>query len=157
MQSYRGVIWTEGTQTSSFTSCPWCVVDILHKILSPLTFKEIVQTSILCTQWRNVWRSYPDLRFSRDTLNFMSYIPLNIDDEAEFVKRINDIIEHHHCPRLDMFKVSFGLQRGHKDHLDRWIGFAVDSKSKSIVLNLTPVPECLEDTFVFPLHLFPGA
>lgn len=55
---------------------------------------------------------------------------------------------------MKRFKVSFGLHKGHKDHLDRWIRFAVDSKSKHIVINLTPHPECLDDAYVFPLHLF---
>ncbi|CAL5003672.1 unnamed protein product [Urochloa decumbens] len=39
--------------------------DILHKILSHLTFKEIAQTSILSSTWRQAWRSYPDLNFCR--------------------------------------------------------------------------------------------
>ncbi|CAO2189539.1 unnamed protein product, partial [Urochloa humidicola] len=126
--------------------------DILHKILSHLTFKEIAQTSILSSTWRQTWRSYPELNFCRETLNFNSYIPHYTDDEREFIMRVNSILEYHHCPRLKRFKVSFGLHKGHKDHLDRWIGFAVNSKSKHIVLNLTPHPECLDDAYVFPLH-----
>ncbi|CAL5010628.1 unnamed protein product [Urochloa decumbens] len=128
--------------------------DILHKILSHLTFKEIAQTSILSSTWRQTWRSYPDLNFCRETLNLNSYIPHHTDDEREFIMRVNNILEYHHSPRLERFKVSFGLRKGHKDHLDRCIGFAVDSKSKHIVLNLTPHPECLDDAYVFPLHLF---
>ncbi|CAL5008029.1 unnamed protein product [Urochloa decumbens] len=128
--------------------------DILHKILSHLTFKEIAQTSILSSTWRQTWRSYPDLNFCRETLNLNGYIPHHADDEREFIMRVNNILEHHQCPRLNRFKVSFGLHKGHKDDLDQWIGFAVDSKSKHIVLNLTPHPECLDDVYVFPLHLF---
>ncbi|XP_047085180.1 putative F-box/FBD/LRR-repeat protein At1g78760 [Lolium rigidum] len=123
--------------------------DLIQKILSRLTLKEVARISTLSSGWREAWRYHPDLIFDIDKL-----FDGKDKGDQEFVTSVNAIVKDHYRTVVNKFKVNYGLSEEHGDDLDGWISFAVSSKAKNVVLDLRPAPKCPDNVYNFPLHLF---
>ncbi|MBA0810560.1 hypothetical protein Gohar_002542 [Gossypium harknessii] len=82
--------------------------DILLTILSLLTFKEAVATSILSQRWRYLWTCLPSLNF-----RYEEVVPHN-DDEGNKKKQ-----------QLQEFGIHFPLLGSSKGDIDLWVAFAI--------------------------------
>uniref|UniRef100_A0ACD5WUH2 Uncharacterized protein n=1 Tax=Avena sativa TaxID=4498 RepID=A0ACD5WUH2_AVESA len=123
--------------------------DVIQNILSRLTLKEVARISTVSSRWRQAWRYHPDLIFSIDKL-----FDGKDKGDREFVTSVNAILKDHYRTAVNKFKVNYGLCEDHGDDLDGWLGFAVSSKAKNVVLDLRPAPKCPDNVYNFPLHLF---
>uniref|UniRef100_A0A0E0BJW8 F-box domain-containing protein n=1 Tax=Oryza glumipatula TaxID=40148 RepID=A0A0E0BJW8_9ORYZ len=132
--------------------------DIICDIFSRLRFKEAARTSMVSRSWRRLWRCYPNLVFTRQT---MLHGNITADDHlaATFISRVNSILWQFRSSSLENFIVKFPLLgRDDAHHIDGWVSFSAASRAKQIVLDLCP--EDQEDTdmmngmYSFPLHIF---
>ncbi|KAJ4717945.1 F-box protein, partial [Melia azedarach] len=59
---------------------------ILHHIMSFLSFKQVIQTSLLSKQWQRAWHSFPILEFDRavfpPNLRFYRHRVIDIDEDT---------------------------------------------------------------------------
>lgn len=58
---------------------------------------------------------------------------------------------------MQKFVIKLGLSKRHTQHIDRWVHFSSASKTKHIVLDLSPGPKGSTDTdgvYSFPLDIF---
>uniref|UniRef100_A0A0E0MG33 F-box domain-containing protein n=1 Tax=Oryza punctata TaxID=4537 RepID=A0A0E0MG33_ORYPU len=139
-------------------------LDVLRVILSQLSFKEAARTSIVSRKWKRLWRYYPKLVLTRDTMlgssNAAGDHPTS--NATTFIRRANSIVRQlssSSSATLNKFIVKFPLLRSDADHIDRWVSLSGASRARRIVLDLCPEFEKFNDKdqmYSFPLHLFTG-
>ncbi|KAM0856112.1 hypothetical protein ACQ4PT_049330 [Festuca glaucescens] len=127
--------------------------DILDNILSRLSFKELVCTSILSSRCRPLWRSCSrDLVFNKDTMCCPTH------EREDFIRNVDSVL----CqlspttPR-DKFVLEFKLIKSDVQcHVDSWVAFCVASRAKHIVFDFNPGSWGYKhgNSFSFPLHHF---
>jgi len=55
-----------------------------------------------------------------------------------FINHVNTVVKRHSSLVVDKFMITVALRKQHADHVDRWVGFAMASKAKHVVLDLNP-------------------
>ncbi|KAJ1289116.1 hypothetical protein BS78_02G140400 [Paspalum vaginatum] len=131
-------------------------LDILHSVLSRLPIRQAVRTSILSNHWKRLWCSRTNLEFSfRSLVHKMgSGIPRSSISEYVFIQRVDAILKQHCGVGVEKLKVEFFPLHGeHAEHIDRWVQFAISSKTKQLIFYF----ECQRPTkepYGFPFQLF---
>ncbi|CAN6269809.1 unnamed protein product, partial [Urochloa humidicola] len=132
--------------------------DILRAILSRLTLKEAVRMSILSKKWKQLWKCYPKLVFTRATMRSSNAITGHQKSmRTRFIRGINSVLRQLKSSNLRKFVVKFGLRKRHKHHIDRWVNFSAVSRTKHVVFDLSPGPKGSTekyDKYSFPLDMF---
>lgn len=131
----------------------------MHDIVSRLTLKDAVRTSLVATNWRLLWTCHPDLCFDSPTILNREPGSRRRSRRNRFIRRVNAILESHNGTRLRRFKIAFTLDTRHAKYLDPWLDFALDSKASIISINLLPVlhkgsARSWEETYTLPLRMF---
>lgn len=114
---------------------------------------------MVCRSWRRLWRCYPKLVFTKDTL-----LHATIRDDhpthnlTTFIGRVNSIVRQQKSATLKKFVIIFPLLRRDAHHIDRWISLCAASRARRIILDLCPETEKMDknDMYCFPQHLFPN-
>ncbi|KAJ1282377.1 hypothetical protein BS78_03G047400 [Paspalum vaginatum] len=129
--------------------------DILHYIISQLPIKESVRTSILSKHWKYVWCSHRNLEFSHKSLfkNKNSIIPYSLVKKQDFIERVDTILNQHSGIGVEKLEVVFSLCNEHAEYIDRWLKFAIASKTKQLILDFTFV-QTEKEAYSFPFQLF---
>ncbi|KAA8540708.1 hypothetical protein F0562_024373 [Nyssa sinensis] len=116
--------------------------EILVTMLSSLTMKEAVCTSILSHRWKNLWT------FTTGSLDFdcsalvweltVKQTRQSLEDvRPKFISWVNKVLALHQGPTVDEFKIGFDLDtRSSICDIDRWVNFAVEKRVKRFVLAL---------------------
>lgn len=142
---------------------------ILCEIISRLTLREAVATSVLSHRWRNLWTHLNNLIFDRTNL-FDPYIVTDLHENSpftreekykflitktdQFIRSVDSILQHHQGVRVDDFRIHFFLHKIHSLHLDSWVRFAVGSSARKLSLCLAqPFSNLYIEQYVFPCHL----
>ncbi|KAM3370642.1 hypothetical protein ACQJBY_018152 [Aegilops geniculata] len=135
--------------------------DVLRIILSRLALKEAVRMSILSRRWRRLWKCYPKLVFTRATMcGSNAVVGYRKPLRTRFIRGVNSILRQLRSTNLNKFVVKFALRKRHTPHIDRWIKFSAASKTKHVVMDLSPGlkgSNKRDDMYSFPLHLFSGS
>ncbi|PRQ24140.1 putative F-box domain-containing protein [Rosa chinensis] len=130
---------TEGESNDGINGLPNC---ILSSILSLLTIKDAVDTSMISRQWKHRWLDpvltrpnleldIPNIFGSRYAGPYCKYDPghhltlLKQFNRLVFVRRVNTVLDLYRGRKIDSFKVSFLLDGQSTKILDGWIGFAI--------------------------------
>ncbi|CAN6339467.1 unnamed protein product [Urochloa humidicola] len=110
--------------------------DVALRITSKLTLKEAARMSVLSSVWRQACVFHPNLYFGIET---------ELGNQAKGEK-------------VNQFAVKFGLSTKHTKHINRWVSFAIASKARAVILNLSPNrnPFHYDDNYYFPFQLFDG-
>lgn len=108
-------------------------------------------------KWRRLWRCYPKLVFTRDTMlhgTITDSHPTHI--LATFIGRVNSVVRQLMSATLKKFVVKFPLLQRDAHHIDRWISLSAASRARRIILDLCPEMENMDrnDLYCFPLHFF---
>ncbi|OEL16972.1 hypothetical protein BAE44_0022009 [Dichanthelium oligosanthes] len=138
---------------SDITPLPFLLQDILHDIISRLPIKEAARTSILSKHWKDVWCSRRNLEFSFKSLcyNKNGGTPYSLIKAQVFIERVNTVLNQHSGIGVEKLEVEFSkLHNEHAEHIDRWLKFAIASKTKQLILDFTFAKE----PYSFPLQLF---
>jgi hypothetical protein len=139
---------------------PTNVQDVLHRILSRLTFRESSRMGLLSRKWQKLWRSCcPKLIFTRATM----FKPGNKTirrTRTNFARRVNSLLRQLCAPpTLNKFVVKFGLRRKHTCHVNRWVGFCSKLRARHITFDFTPGVKGIfrglaDEKYIFHLHVF---
>ncbi|CAA7030211.1 unnamed protein product [Microthlaspi erraticum] len=108
---------------------------ILQNILSSITTKLAITTSLLSKRWRRVWCDTPCLS-------------LDIVDSVKAVS-VNETLSRYTAPKL----MSFDLRTTTKKnipHMDMWIKFAFSHNVENLSLDLTIWSRRIGDRYTFP-------
>ncbi|XP_057958920.1 F-box/FBD/LRR-repeat protein At1g13570-like [Malania oleifera] len=123
---------------------------ILSSIISLLSLKEAVKTSILSKRWQLIWTSHSDLCF--DAVNVLGsgrraepHCVFNCQNEMDkklqrnrFIKRVDQFMQQR-CwgPKVNSFAIHFHLGKESTSHVDHWLSCAVMKAVENIDLNLS--------------------
>ncbi|XVF41910.1 hypothetical protein PTKIN_Ptkin01aG0318700 [Pterospermum kingtungense] len=112
--------------------------DVLIKILSFLTIKQAVRTSVLSSRWKQLWQ------FFSGPLNFSCRINyrLKLDllreklksQSSRFVEQVNKVLNSHQGPSINKLRLHFHLDEDLGSYIDTWINIALKKKVKKLEL-----------------------
>ncbi|PIA28827.1 hypothetical protein AQUCO_06600033v1 [Aquilegia coerulea] len=120
---------------------------LLHKILSFLDMKYVVQTSILSTKWKDLWTSLPTLNFNCNNI-CESKNKTAKDDGEQFMKFVDQVFTHRKGSNIHKLQLFYNK----KDDLQRkrvypWIRSSIQDNVKELDIHLLSssiqVPICL--------------
>ena len=127
-------------------------VEIVVSILSRLSLREAVRTSVLSKPWRYVWTSIPVLNFDANDISRHCYrVPLG---DHVYKKWVSGVLKQHRGPKasnVDEFRVCYDLDKASSSHIDRWIKFALSNRVHTVELSLSN-PFSLSLLNSFTLH-----
>ncbi|KAK9282608.1 hypothetical protein L1049_010826 [Liquidambar formosana] len=145
--------------------------DILLHILSFLTVKDAVKTSILSRRWRFLWAYISNLNF--DHLTFLSRgPPINFQYRREdgdivqlnrfrFIRQLDKFWQLYQDPKIDSFRVSFHFHPTFARYVDQWVSSAVkmgveklDIRFSDKYFYASPNNIVEEERYYFPWQLF---
>jgi hypothetical protein len=132
--------------------------EVMFYILTMLSIKDLLKTSVLSKRWCKLWSLSKDLNFnildvlgsSEEELlqrgHLLSSSPMtrrvHLDiNMAEFVKRVDQFLNNFQGTNIDSFSLSFYLNGKHNDIIDQWISFAIARGVERINLLLLPMPD----------------
>lgn len=124
--------------------------EIICCILSSLTLKDLVKTSVLSARWRDIWTYAPVLKFDEE---------LMIRNTRAFIRLVNQVLQQHQGFGVHTFKVHFPLHKKYSRHLDKWINFAIVCGTRDLDLNFYKFDGAIyapELFYEFPFQLFSG-
>lgn len=120
--------------------------DIIISILSRLTLKEAVRTSVLSGRWKNLWTYTTNLGFHySDRRRLPVYIPFvgnrekaPLVERIQFVAWVNQVLALHQGQNVDRFEISCELYgRIRKAIINEWVEFALRKRVKRLTLDFT--------------------
>ncbi|XP_039831061.1 putative F-box/FBD/LRR-repeat protein At5g62970 isoform X1 [Panicum virgatum] len=116
-------------------------MDILSRILSELPINDAIRTSILSRKWKYVWCSHNNLTFNSATMRkhyFKSttHYGNGILSDNEFITRVDKVLHQHSGLGVERMEVKFRLHNKHAYYIDRWVNFAIASKTKELNIHL---------------------
>ncbi|XP_012842177.1 PREDICTED: F-box/LRR-repeat protein At3g26922-like [Erythranthe guttata] len=114
--------------------------DILVDILSLLSLKEAVCTSVLSSRWHNLWKQIYRLNFDphsslqkRTKQGFESCK----EKREKYVKWVNCVLRKHKAAILKDFIIRLRLSKTFQKDVTRWIKFAIVRHVQRLELDLT--------------------
>ncbi|GMI77278.1 hypothetical protein like AT5G02700 [Hibiscus trionum] len=141
--------------------------DILLTILSLLTFKEAVATSILSRRWQYLWTSRPNLHIryedvvlkdDRDDVYFRQSGKVHGDYKDKCIQMVNQVLRGRKGRELQEFGIHYPLLKSSASHIDLWVAFAIAIGVSKLELNFSPypclIPLSLNKNYLIPLDLF---
>ncbi len=123
---------------------------VLSYILSMLSMKDLMKTSILSKRWWKLWSLSRDLNF--DISNMFNEKEIQITKSLlvdKFVQRVGQFIKNFQGTKIDYFKVDFYCKYEHSSIIDQWISFAIARGVGRIELRV-PGPS----GYKFPFNIF---
>ncbi|KAK4745699.1 hypothetical protein SAY87_012011 [Trapa incisa] len=117
------------TELDKFSNLP---VHVIDQILSQLSIRDAVRTSVLSTKWRYRWSTLPNLVFDNQCLTF------NSQDQNVIKNKLVNVIDHVlllHTGPIYKFKLSHRDLIGITD-IDKWILHVSRSSIREFVLEI---------------------
>ncbi|PIA41545.1 hypothetical protein AQUCO_02200167v1 [Aquilegia coerulea] len=110
-------------------------------IVSFLSMKDAIRTSILSKRWRNVYKSFPNLNFNQE------YFEENYNTR-DFKNIVNQFLNCHDESNIHKFSLLTSVDNSSYHHILEWISFAVNHNVQELVLDfdndkLNSLPCCL--------------
>ncbi|KAK2969680.1 hypothetical protein RJ640_025857, partial [Escallonia rubra] len=119
--------------------------EIVCTIISKLSLKEALRTSVLSKSWRYIWASQPNLLF--DSANILGNTVSSSSCQTEldwwlqrcmFIERVNSVM-HQWCNRLkiESLTIQYHLGQDSASQIDDWVSYAVTKGVEKLDLDFT--------------------
>lgn len=136
--------------------------EILVSILSLLTLKEAVRTSVLSRRWKKLW-SYTAGSLEFEDSKTMHGILRNTKslrvERFKFIGWVNRVLDSHQGSSIREFRVRFDLNNRSRRYVDEWVAAALAKRVQNLELDFSPFLKGNHPTwYTFPSKfIFPSA
>lgn len=114
--------------------------DVLSHIVSQLPINDAIRTSVLSRKWKDIWCGHTKLSLNSTTVRkhyFKSPMGYVFLTNMEFVARVDAILLQHSGGGIECMEIKFRLHNSYAYHIDRWVNFAIASKTKELIIDLS--------------------
>ncbi|XP_057788551.1 putative F-box/FBD/LRR-repeat protein At4g13965 [Salvia miltiorrhiza] len=101
--------------------------EIILVILSFLSLRESVTTSVLSSRWSDLWKHTPNLNLDAKLLTNRYKKPIEI---------INSVLQSHKAPSLNEFRISLYVNYLEQRAVAKWLEFVVSRQVERLELDL---------------------
>ncbi|KAI6675447.1 hypothetical protein NL676_003353 [Syzygium grande] len=136
--------------------------EILVSILSLLTLKEAVRTSVLSRRWKKLW-SYTAGSLEFEDSKTMHGISRNTKslrvERFKFIGWVNRVLDSHQGSSIRELRVRFDLNNRSRRYVDEWVAAALAKRVQNLELDFSPFLKGNHPTwYTFPSKfIFPSA
>ncbi|KAF5184545.1 Fbd-associated f-box protein [Thalictrum thalictroides] len=122
-------------------------IKLLHKIFSFLDIKYAVQTSVLSTKWRDIWKSLPTLNFNSNSI--CECINTSTEDNGEqFMKFVDQVFSHRQDSNIQKLRLFYNKKHDlQRKRVYPWIRASIQCNVQELDIYLLSssiqVPVCL--------------
>uniref|UniRef100_A0A0D9WB42 At1g61320/AtMIF1 LRR domain-containing protein n=1 Tax=Leersia perrieri TaxID=77586 RepID=A0A0D9WB42_9ORYZ len=85
-------------------------------------------------------RCHTNLTFDKGTIrrrDAKAFTGYRVLKDKEFIESVDAVLRQHSGMRVECMKIKFRLHSKHADYIDRWVNFAIASKTKEFVIDLS--------------------
>ncbi|XP_030542233.1 F-box protein At5g03100-like isoform X2 [Rhodamnia argentea] len=129
--------------------------EILVSILSLMTFKEAVRTSVLSRRWKKLWSyttgslDFEDSKAEQDISHNTKSLGAG---RFKFIGWVNRMLNSHQGSRIREFRVRFDLNNRSRRYVDEWVAVALAKRVQNLKLDFLPFLR----KFDSPRYTFPS-
>ncbi|CAM0871978.1 unnamed protein product [Alopecurus aequalis] len=137
--------------------------EIVEMVMSFLPMKDAARTSLLSSEWRQGWATYPKLTLNSETMLGVRrgkvYHAPKVEAQKyreKFIENVNAIMRQRQGLGVEEFVLEFGLNEKDAQHIDSWVTHAASIRLERFVIDLSvPLGECkvVPGKYAFSLQL----
>lgn len=115
--------------------------EILVSILSLLTLKEAVRTSVLSRSWKKLWTytagslDFEDLKTKHGILDNTKSLRV---ERFKFIGWVNRVLDSHQGSSIRELRVCFDLNNRSRRYVDEWVAAALAKRVQNLELDFSP-------------------
>ncbi|XP_057808135.1 F-box/LRR-repeat protein At3g26922-like [Salvia miltiorrhiza] len=114
--------------------------EIILGILSFLSLRECVTTSVLSSRWSDLWKHTPNLNLNAKLLTNHYQEPIQGHawdaERCKYIEIVNSILQSHKAPSLKEFRISLYANKSAQCAVAKWLEFVLSRHVERLILDL---------------------